>query len=103
MGWFVGISTRTPTTSISFTASPSSPAPHTLAVRAALPCQRTPHALVAGHVLGRLPVTTTNNHEPDNPRRLHALAPLNPRRRRVSPSAGASTWVLRWGRSDSGS
>src|SRR5215472_5774156 len=28
MGWFVGISTRTPTTSISFTATPSSPAPH---------------------------------------------------------------------------
>src|SRR5215470_9597845 len=28
MGWFVGISTRTPTTSISFTATPSSPEPH---------------------------------------------------------------------------
>ena len=27
MGWFVGISTRTPTTSIFLTAAPSSPAP----------------------------------------------------------------------------
>src|SRR6266571_3427884 len=35
MGWFVGISTRTPTTSISFTATPSSPAPHVSVV----PCR----------------------------------------------------------------
>src|SRR5258708_35783691 len=35
MGWFVGISTRTPTTSISFTATPSSPAPHV----SVLPCR----------------------------------------------------------------
>src|SRR5215831_1674328 len=47
MGWFVGISTRTPTTSICLTAAPSSRAPGALLyfwtlVKGHSPCQRTP-------------------------------------------------------------
>src|SRR5215472_17110448 len=53
MGWFVGISTRTPTTSISFTATPSSTGPHVSVVPH--PCGQ--HSLVNVHPLPPYPDT----------------------------------------------
>src|SRR5215472_9921126 len=53
MGWFVGISTRTPTTSISFTATPSSTGPHVSVV----PCACGQHSLVNVHPLPPYPDT----------------------------------------------
>jgi len=98
MGWFVGISTRTPTTSIFLTAAPSSYAPdalpHAWALRWALPCQRTPvlpeSAVAAG--LGGLAAEGGNwpAHAPD----LAAAGPANPGSSYPAPpsltSAGAA-------------
>src|ERR1700727_1092572 len=85
MGWFVGISTRTPTTSIFLTAAPSSYAPDALphaALRWALPSQRTPvpaeSAVAAGPgglaAGGGIRLPARPGHAPD----LAAAGPANP-------------------------
>src|SRR5580704_11927294 len=86
MGWFVGISTRTPTTSIFLTAAPSSYAPdalpHAWALRWALPSQRTPvpaETAVAAGPGG--PAATGGNQlpaRPGHPPDPAAAGPANP-------------------------
>jgi hypothetical protein len=98
MGWFVGISTRTPTTSIFLTAAPSSYAPdalpHAWALRWALPSQRTPvpaeSAVAAGPggpaAGGRNQLPASSGHAPD----LAAAGPANPGSSYPAPPSLAS-------------
>src|SRR5258708_31146925 len=83
MGWFVGISTRTPTTSIFLTAAPSSYAPdalpHAWALRWALPCQRTPVLPESAVVAGRGgPAAGGGNRGPARPAHASDLARSGP-------------------------
>src|SRR5258708_6761861 len=93
MGWFVGISTRTPTTSICLTAAPSSRAPDALPHWTLL--KGTPFVNV--HPLsGRSRRGPTASCPAARRRRAghgwhHALTPPNPRPRRIAP--GLSDWL----------
>src|SRR3984957_3281515 len=101
MGWFVGISTRTPTTSIFLTAAPSSYAPdalpHAGALRWALPSQRTPvpaeSAVAAGPggpaAGGGNQLPARPGHAPD----LAAAGPAKPGSSYPEPPSLTSAWA----------